>query len=76
MRTWWAAQDGRVLPFWLPKYAPHLNLLERVWRFLKQQLACHRFWAAPAGLRQAAITLLDQPDRPNIRLGQDFCRSA
>jgi hypothetical protein len=45
MRTWWATQDGRCLPFWLPAYAPNLNLLERVWHFLKQKLACHRFWA-------------------------------
>ena len=83
MRTWWAAQDGRMLPFWLPTYAPTLNLLERVWRFLKQKLACHRFWADPAGLDQAARTLLGQtearfhaPDRPAIRLGHNFCQSA
>jgi transposase len=83
MRTWWAAQDGRFIPFWLPPYAPHLNLHERVWRFLKQKLACHRFWDDPAGLGQAALTLLAQtearfhrPDRPNIRLGQNFCQSA
>ena len=42
--------------------APNLNLLERVWRFLKQKLACHRFWADPDGLRQAAATLLDQTE--------------
>jgi transposase len=83
MRTWWAQQEGRVLPFWLPTYAPHLNLLERVWRFLKQQLACHRFWNNPAGLSQAALTLLDQtearfhrPQHPNLRLGHNFCASA
>ena len=22
MRTWWAAQEGRMLPFWLPAYCP------------------------------------------------------
>jgi transposase len=83
MRTWWAEQDGRMLPFWLPTYAPRLNLLERVWRFLKQKLACHRFWDNPAGLGQAAVTLLDQtaarfhrPHWPNLRLGQNFCQSA
>ena len=83
MRTWWAAQDGRLIPFWLPKYAPHLHLQEHVWRFLKQKLACHRFWADPAGLAQAAGTLLrctearfHTPDRPAIRLGHDFCASA
>jgi len=83
MRAWWANQDGRLISFWLPKYAPHLNLQERVWRFLKQKLACHRFWADPDGLAQAATTLLARtearfhsPDRPAIRLGQDFCQCA
>jgi transposase len=83
MRTWWAGQDGRLLPFWLLTYAPHLNLLERVWRYLKQKLACHRFWADPAGLRQAALTLLNRiaahfhaPKRPAIQLEQNFCQSA
>jgi hypothetical protein len=83
MRAWWATQDGRMVPFWLPTDAPHRNLQERVWRFLKHKLACHRFWADPVGLTQAAGTLLDQtmarfhsPDRPAIRLGHDFCASA
>ena len=83
MRTWWADQKGRVLPFWLPAYCPNLNLMERVWRFLKQKLACHRFWADQEGLRQAAATLLDQtearfhtPDRPAIRLGHYLCQAA
>lgn len=83
MRTWWAEQDGRFLPFWLPPYAPQLNVLERVWRFPKQKLACHRFWDNPAGLGRAALTLLDQteacfhrPQHPNLRLGQNLWQSA
>jgi transposase len=83
MRPWWTAQKGRLLPFWLPAYTPNLNLLERVWCFLKQKLACHRLWADREGLRGAAATLLDQtearfhtPDRPAIRLGHDLCQSA
>ena len=83
MRTWWAAQDGRMLPFWLPAYAPIRNLLERVWRFLKQKLACHRFWNDPGALRLAAATLLNQtearfhsPDRPAIHLGHHLWQSA
>jgi len=57
--------------------------MERVWRFLKQKLACHRFWADQEELRQAAATLLDQtaarfhtPDRPAIRLGHYLCQAA
>lgn len=83
MRTWWATQDGRLLPFWLPTSTPNLNLLERVWRFLKHKLACHRFWADHEGLRQATMTLLGQTqarfhscDRPASSLGQNFCQSA
>jgi hypothetical protein len=29
-----------MLPFRLPAYTLNLNLLERVWRFFKQQSAC------------------------------------
>lgn len=83
VRSWWAEQGGRMIPFWLPAYTPQLNLIERVWRFLKQKLACHRFWADVAGLEEAAGTLLDQitarfhaTPRPAIRLGHDFCEAA
>lgn len=41
VRTWSAAQDGRVTPFWLPVSTPNLKLMERVWWFLKQKLTCH-----------------------------------
>lgn len=83
VRTRWAAQDGRIIPFWLPAYTPTLNLIERVWRFLKQKLACHRFWADVDGLQAAAAALLaslearfhtDHP--PAIRLVHNFCETA
>lgn len=60
VRDWWAQQTDRVTPFWLPVYAPQLNLIERVWRFFKQKLACHRFWADVDGLDTAAGTVLDR----------------
>jgi transposase len=82
-RAWWADQGGRMIPFWLPVYAPQLNLIERVWRFLKGKLACHRFWADAAGLEAAAAALLERTEarfhaahRPAIRLVQDFCEAA
>jgi transposase len=83
VRTWWAAQAGRIIPFWLPVYTPKLNLMERVWRFLKQGLACHRFWSDVVGLEQTATALLTQTQAcfhtnhpPAIRLVQNFCQSA
>jgi len=83
VRAWWAAQEGRVVPFWLPASTPTLNLQERVWRFLKSSLARHRFWADADGLAAVADDLLariearfhaDPP--PSIRLVNNFCRCA
>lgn len=83
VRAWWAEQDGRITPFWLPAYAPNLNLMERVWRFLKQKLACHRFWADVDALEAAAATLLDRLEArfhagapPGIRLINNLCETA
>lgn len=80
VRAWWAAQADRITPFWLPVYSPHLNLIERVWRFLKQKLACHRFWHDVDGLEAAAGTLLDRieahfhtDDPPALRLVNNLC---
>lgn len=80
-RAWWTAQAGRVRPLWQPPYAPHLNLVERVWRVLKDRLACHRWWADLAALQAATADLLDRITarfhRPEgIRVHQDFCHSA
>lgn len=83
VRAWWADQRGRAIPFWLPVYAPHLNLIERVWRFVKQKLACHRFWADAAGLEAAAGALLERTEArfhtdtpPAIRIVHNFCEAA
>jgi transposase len=83
VRAWWAEQGGRITPFWLPVYAPQLNLMERVWRYLKQKLACHRFWNDDAGLEAAATMVLERTTarfhtttKPGICLSQNFCETA
>jgi transposase len=83
VRTWWADHQGRVTPFWLPVYTPNLNLMERVWRFLKQKLACHRFWNDAEGLDRTAATILEHMEAhfhashaPRIRLVKEFCETA
>lgn len=57
--------------------------MERVWRFLKQQLGCHRFWNDVDGLERTAAALLDQieahfhaPTSPGIRLTKNLCEAA
>lgn len=83
MRRWWAARHDRITPFWLPPYCPNLNLIERVWRFLKAKLACHRFWSDVDALQSAATTLLERIEAhfhgehtPHIFLRKDICESA
>jgi transposase len=44
IRAWFAAHHDRISVLWLPTYSPQLNLIERVWRFVKQKLGCHRYW--------------------------------
>jgi hypothetical protein len=56
MREWWADQDARMVPVWLPTDALHRTRPARVWRFRTHTLARHRCWADPAGLTQAAGT--------------------
>lgn len=55
----WVAHSDRIRPLWLPAYAPELNLIERVWRHLKDKLSNHRWWADLPALEQATGTLLD-----------------
>ena len=83
LREWWRAHAGRIQPFFLPTYSPELNLIERLWRHLKDKLACHRWWNDVERLQQAAETLLASTavrfhatDRPAFRSAQNFRTSA
>ena len=59
VRRWWVAHHDRIRPLWLPAYSPELNLIERVWRHLKDKLANHRWWADFPALERATGLLLD-----------------
>jgi transposase len=59
VRRWWVAHRDRIRPLWLPAYAPELNLIERVWRHLKDNLSNHRWWADLPALERATGTLLN-----------------
>ena len=48
----------QVRPLWPPTYAPALNLTERVWRYVKDKLSCHRRGADQAALEAATARLL------------------
>ncbi|MHB8645758.1 MAG: transposase [Thermomicrobiales bacterium] len=83
LRAHWQRLSDRFQPFCLPAYSPHLNLTERIWRFLKDKLSCHCWWNDLDRLQEATATLLSQltvrfhtDDRPAFRLRQDFSYSA
>ena len=72
-----------IRPLWLPVYAPELNLIERVWRYLKDKLSNHRWWADLPAVEHATGVLLDRIDarfhRPegiSLRPVQNFCEAA
>ena len=83
VREWWRAHADQFQPFFLPAYSPQLNLIERLWRYLKDKLACHRWWNDLDRLIQATKTLLatlevhfPATDGPSFRPTHNFCQSA
>jgi hypothetical protein len=51
----------QIEPVWLPTYAPWLNPIEKLWRWLRQDiLKLHRLASDPKGLRQRVNGFLDQ----------------
>ena len=83
MREWWRAHAAQLQPFFLPAYTPQLHLIERLWRYLKGKLACHRWWNDLERLQQAAETLLTglevhfhATDGPTFRPPHNFCETA
>lgn len=83
LRLQWQRLADHIEPFWLPAYAPQLNLMERVWRFLKQERSGHRWWNDVDRLQQATVTLLTQlevhfhtEEGPAFHLVHNFRESA
>ena len=44
--------DQRIEIVWLPTYAPNLNLIERLWRFMKKKVLKNRFYGTAKGFRE------------------------
>lgn len=54
-------QYPRIQPVWLPTYAPWLNPIEKLWRWLKVDfLKMHRLAQDWKGLKQQVVSFLDQ----------------
>lgn len=62
-----SAFQQRLVVFYLPVYSPDLNLIERFWRHLKDQVCANRFFATTERLLEAldrVIRLQNDADHP------------
>ncbi len=55
----WLAAPPRLEQWFLPPYAPNLNLMERRWGCLHQQVLAGRYYAAFADFRAAVLGFFD-----------------
>ena len=51
----WLAQNPWCKVIYLPPYAPNLNLIERLWRFLRKQVTSYNFYEHFAEFRKAIL---------------------
>ena len=57
--TAWLATQPRVTILFLPKYASHLNPIERLWGVAKSKVVANHCYQTSAALRQAVFHFLD-----------------
>ena len=60
--------ENRVFVFWLPAYAPELNLIERVWKRLKQVGLNNFYFETLKKLEQAVHHVFDAVNLKKITL--------
>lgn len=51
----WLAQNPWCKVIYLPPYAPNLNLIERLWKFLRKQVTSYNFYEHFAEFRKAIL---------------------
>lgn len=52
--------NPRVKIIYLPAYSPNLNLIERLWKFLRKQVTSYYFYEHYAEFRQAILDFFEQ----------------
>ena len=51
----WLAQNPRCKVLYLPPYAPNLNLIERLWKYLRKEVISHYFYETFDEFRRAIL---------------------
>lgn len=55
----WLRQHPKIIVEFLPSYSPNLNLIERLWRFVKRQLVGNRYYKEYKVFRANVFKLLN-----------------
>jgi transposase len=58
VRSFAAQHQDRLELVYLPTYSPHLNLIERLWRFMRSQVTRNRFYESLTAVVTAAVDWL------------------
>jgi len=56
----WRAHSQILEPVFLPTYSPHLNLIERLWGFMRGQMTQNHFYEKIESLCQAVVGWLEK----------------
>ena len=59
--TEWLA-DKRLVPVFLPPYSPNLNLIERLWKFLRQKIIDTKFYRTKGAFKTAVLDFFTRLD--------------
>lgn len=62
----WLEKHSRLTVLWLPRYAPQLNPVEKIWWYLKQKTAANHCYRTIEDLQNAARAFLDQMSAEKI----------
>lgn len=58
----WLDKNPRIIQLFLPTYSPNLNLIERLWKFLRKKVINTKFYQTFEGFRKAILTFFDNID--------------
>lgn len=56
----WEAHPDQWCPIFQPTYSPHVNLIERLWRFMRGQMTHHQCYASLKELAEAIIAWFEK----------------
>lgn len=58
--AFWDKNKARIEPVFLPTYSPHLNLIERLWAFMRSQMTKNVFYENLKTLSEAVVDWLEK----------------